>query len=786
MLETTLRHLLVSVASRYAALSARDVGIGIGGGRLVVDDVELRAGCLNGPHVPFRVHEGRAGRLRVMVPWGALTSAPVEVYLENVHLIAVPKGTDEGAAPVGKANGRGNADSLASRLLFNISVEVFGLKVEYRDEKCVSVLSVASLGAYSADRGWARSFEALYGGGSRFARRKVCSVRGLHWVMMPRKEGVVRADADINEARLDLDAFESRVPILDGIGVLVKVLVCAGQGGMHVEVDVECEEPVVSLTARQMAWIDSIFKRGFGGGRKSVSAELEGSEVSSVYRQENAKENAKALDEGVPESPSGQENGTGGNRTEYEDDFDSYIDPLMSRMVNGSEEGPKEVVDASVALASEDTVATMAAGEETALQENGISDSGRTNDRDNLDDERDPSAAEGSSSSLNSGGLRSLWQAIVGENGDETADDAAVALGFSGREELVGLLRDDAQAEDEQEQAEREYARKAVAAAAKSGGLAFQLRVKTPDLSAWEIIDRLREELVDERALHGKFEDMELILEEAEERMVAAEQEAEALREKNAALLRELGDLEHLTSQAGQNKDAMIRQTEAALKRAERSLQAVFQAQFERKQNPQKQQQQRPEEPLSPSLRPPPPPPTPPPPPPPTLSAPLLSPPASPPPSSPPPLSPPPPPPSPQGSDVVDEATPAVSALSPGMSPRYLSNAPKRLRPKSDTIPETTTVGPTNKMDSGNDSGKRGITFPKQSVEAGLAAVSIDGDEIEQAATTPDANYDGGTSRGNIERKGADSSMLSNRLVGNVDDSRGLEEAMFAEGLTLI
>jgi vacuolar protein sorting-associated protein 13A/C len=91
MLESTLSSLLIGVAGKYAHVSAPDVGVSLSGGRLVLENVRLRADAFNFPSLPFTVVAGRAGRLRVNVPWSALSHAPVTVYIENVHLIAGPR-----------------------------------------------------------------------------------------------------------------------------------------------------------------------------------------------------------------------------------------------------------------------------------------------------------------------------------------------------------------------------------------------------------------------------------------------------------------------------------------------------------------------------------------------------------------------------------------------------------------------------------------------------------------------------------------------------------------------
>lgn len=617
MLHNTLSALLVSLASRYAELSPSDVGIGIGGGRLVIDDVKLRAETFNSPRLPFYVHQGRAGRLRVNVPWSALSSSPVEVYLENVHLVAGPKQSQTTSEPrndssneqlaVNGSQGKqkGSAEkargpwhqTAVGRLAFNVSVEMYGLKVEYRDQSCVGIISIASLRAFSAGQDWNSKFLSLSldphanaaDTTTAVAMRKLVRLSGVHWVMIPRSH----ADApgptpDETQHTLDLESFESQSPIIDGIGISVRVLLCTGKAsihpgtrptaGLHAEIEVDLEDPSVNLTARQMKWIDHIMKQGLGFGSKpSKPAPPFAPLVDQSSSATTKRRPRSVLSPNSPQHTSNQ-NGiqlqsadqtldkTQGLSQDSRIDKASSIPPApsdtdsISLSQNGKESLPDDyrddVIDAEIEKLSD-------------YDEDGYDD----HESDEYDDE------ESYESTSPKGGLLSFWQAIVGENGDETIDDAAIALGLSDAYDSPSENEDGFE-EQEDDQSDHQYARNAVAAAAKAGGVSLQLRLRTPDMAAWDLVERLQGEAERDTDVRKRLKDIETVLEIAEARVRASEEKAQVLSERNANIMREMEDLELLTSQAGRNKDAMIRQMEAALVKAERKLQEIYQERF--------------------------------------------------------------------------------------------------------------------------------------------------------------------------------------------------------------
>lgn len=619
MLHHTLSAILVSVASRYAELSPSDVGIGIGGGRLVIDNVKLRAETLNSHCLPFHIYQGRAGRLRVNVPWSALSSSPVQLYLENIHLIAGPKQTSPTTPPSPAATPTTSApatspkaewhQTLVGRLLFNVSVELYGLKVEYRDDDCIAVLSIASLKAFSAGSDWQIRFVSLVEDSdpdaddatTALAMRKLVKLSGVHCVMIPRLPSAALDNSVHSAPQFDRRSFESRAPILDGIPITVRVLLCTGtaytqqspyhvSAGLHVEVDIDLEDPHVSLTARQMVWIDRILKQGFGIGANpgmGANPAQTASPISALQPQQPAL-NTRRRPRPVP--PELVNSSVQSANVKEAASPQRAAMPLLSDIESEHADGrlhagyppPPPLPPPSPGTENIYPLQTVKEAEHDLYRDEKVDDEiekiSDYDDENDYNDDRDPDVTLKSSGS----GLLSLWRAIVSENGDDTIDDAAIALGLTNGDGVDNPGEQERILDAGEDQMDYFQARNAVEAAANAGGVTMQLRLKTPDGAAWDLVEKLKEDLRSERELRARLGGVETILEEAEERVRSSEIEAEQLRARNAALVQELEDLERMTSQAGKNKDAMIRQMEAALARAERSLQAMYQTEFGR------------------------------------------------------------------------------------------------------------------------------------------------------------------------------------------------------------
>lgn len=611
MLQKTLSALLVSVANRYAELSPSDVGIGIGGGRLVIDNVKLRAETFNSEALPFYVHQGRAGRLRINVPWSALSSSPVEVYLENVNLIAAPKMTSHhvrpspqevaSPPPLGPKERTGNAEekfgkrdwhqTMVGRLLFNVSIEMFGIKLEYRDDHCISILSVASLRAFSAGPDWKIQFVSLvedsdlhipHSTTTAVAMRKLVKLSGVHCVMIPLLKPKTSQSSD-SAPELDRHSFESKAPIVDGIAVTVRVLLCTGAAytqaspnnlttGLHAEVDVDLEDPKLSLTARQIEWIDHILKQGFGIGadRVNTPTHFPAPYASSLPLQKRRPRRPIPPELSRPSVHAEAEVGNGQHQAM----------PMASRNYSTSPHSPATSPPPPSDSESVNSAQIVESAGHDLYRDEDI-DAEIEEISDFIDDGKSDNEPASSLNEPSSGGLQSFWRAIVSENGDETIDDAAVALGLTSVNDESGKVFDDGPDPGEGH-ADLLFARDAVEAAANAGGATFQLRIRTPDMAAWDEVENLRISLRKEQDFRGRLENIEAVLEEAERRVRSSEEEVRQLKERNEALVRELKDLEQLTSQAGKNKDAVIRQMEASLASAERRLQQMFRSESSR------------------------------------------------------------------------------------------------------------------------------------------------------------------------------------------------------------
>jgi hypothetical protein len=681
MLESTLSSLLIAVAGKYAHVSAPDVGVGLSGGRLVLDNVRLRTEALDFKGMPFAIVAGQAGRLRVNVPWSALSHAPVTVYLENVHLVAGPRkhvdlrrqqrkgrarardvppaahncGSDvdseldraEGGsrsldnedydsdqdeqmeddesdetssgqgwskddreranAHVGKSfyeNGASHDrwhETLLGRLGFNVAVEVFGLKVEYRDQNCVSIMSLANCQAYSADRDWKPAFVPLDGGGFAVAMRKVVKLSGLHWVMLPRTAPPDESEPSHQSPtsklgewpseksphgllgpkddgrRIDLDAFEGRSPVIDGIDVTLKVLLCNSEGaesGFHVDLDIELEEPLVHLSARQLDWMAAILR---------PSSTSEHTVPSCKYRPRELAKTPQSMAAFTLEgAPAVENRGVATQKLCTQSDGDANSAQHLSYDERSEATDSRKRGELSINRESDDgqrcrDMSDFESGLKAAerLEDNNSTSQGaqlrQGNSGSHLKNSKTRTrSVERNSSS--SGPFRALWQVIVGENADDSVDDAAIALGYFKHAEIPRpLLASDP------DDYERYHARQAVSDAAAAGGFTFRVRATTPDLATREALETLKAELEKERAVRSRLEDVETVVSEADKRVVNAENELTALRARNISLVSELQDLERMARSANTSKDVMIRQMEAALMKAERQLQAVAQ-----------------------------------------------------------------------------------------------------------------------------------------------------------------------------------------------------------------
>jgi len=159
------------------------------------------------------------------------------------------------------------------------------------------------------------------------------------------------------------------------------------------------------------------------------------------------------------------------------------------------------------------------------------------------------------------GPMSLFWSYIVGENGYVVEDDAAGVL----------ALRED-NAQDEpcvDNPADLDHK---LELAGNAGGFTIKLNLTTPDVKARSELAKLKKQLKEERLIREDLQSARDDALEAERRARASAEQASILMVKNRALQKEVTELEHLAGEQSRNKDAIIRQLQAAVTAAERKL----------------------------------------------------------------------------------------------------------------------------------------------------------------------------------------------------------------------
>ena len=531
--------LLTSVAGHYAHLSPSDVGIGINGGRLVVSDVQLRPESLESPALPFRIVSGRAGLLRVKVPWGALSRSPVSFYLENVVLVAEPRSksteTKNASFQLSKELHEQQKwhQTRIGRLLFNTHVEILDLKIEYRDVECVARIEAASLRAYSTNESWEPEFVPLDCNEGTVVMRKLFAVERLRCNMGPEFQS--------NDTELE-NCFEYTEPLIEQVDASVKVLIYAGEHntqtesieGIHTEVKFVLDKPAINFSKRQGNWIQSIFQNASKTGADNLNNESsQGCNRKEIKPNNKELVSPSALDS---EEPS-ESDKSSSHEIFYEENSNRIIETQSSNYRELKELNP-----------------------ETHRGSNH-----------GLEDRKSPSSSF------------SLWNAIVEENSDETVDDAAFALGLSSALEEIENTPAESEEDTCWQYEVREsskvktcndiaFAQKAVQKAALSGGMTFRLCFQTPEHKskhAAKIFEKNSGVSVNSKKFDEEYEMLKI---NSMERAEKAENEVAMLRERNRVLQLELNELEIMASKSADNKDSIIRDTERKLREAEKKI----------------------------------------------------------------------------------------------------------------------------------------------------------------------------------------------------------------------
>jgi len=88
MFESLLANFLTSRAAQFIKhIPQEQLRVGVWRGEIALDDLELRADCLDGLGLPLTLEAGYVGSLRISIPWQYLGTKPVVAEIERLHLV---------------------------------------------------------------------------------------------------------------------------------------------------------------------------------------------------------------------------------------------------------------------------------------------------------------------------------------------------------------------------------------------------------------------------------------------------------------------------------------------------------------------------------------------------------------------------------------------------------------------------------------------------------------------------------------------------------------------------
>ena len=197
MLEGVLASVLNRFLSAYVDnLSTNQLNVGIWNGDVKLKNLRLKRSALDKLRLPIDVKEGYLGQLTLFIPWSNLKGKPVRVLIENVSLLASPRGAsvevDEAEEEerlqnqkqakleqaeflsqglVNKGEDEATAkqnesfiSSLVTKIVDNLQITVRNIHIRYEDaisnpEYPFAIgLTLAELSAVSTDENWEPTF----------------------------------------------------------------------------------------------------------------------------------------------------------------------------------------------------------------------------------------------------------------------------------------------------------------------------------------------------------------------------------------------------------------------------------------------------------------------------------------------------------------------------------------------------------------------------------------------------------------------------------------------------
>ncbi|KAK4997866.1 Vacuolar protein sorting-associated protein 13 [Elasticomyces elasticus] len=195
MLEGLVANLLNRFLGMYVRnFDPKQLNVGIWSGDVKLKNLELRKEALDQLHLPLNVIEGHLGQLTLSIPWSNLRGKPVRVNIEDVFLLAAPKGDDEynveeeekrahavkmekldsaellkersteGMSPEEQQKNQSFTASLTTAIVDNVQISIKNVHIRYEDSVSdpghpfAAGLTLQELSAVSTDENWQPTF----------------------------------------------------------------------------------------------------------------------------------------------------------------------------------------------------------------------------------------------------------------------------------------------------------------------------------------------------------------------------------------------------------------------------------------------------------------------------------------------------------------------------------------------------------------------------------------------------------------------------------------------------
>lgn len=91
MFEKILEKILIQYFGRFiTGLDKNNLKLGVWSGNMVIENVNLNPEVIELIELPLKLKRSSIGKMTIKIPWKKLSSAPVEITIENIFVTVIP------------------------------------------------------------------------------------------------------------------------------------------------------------------------------------------------------------------------------------------------------------------------------------------------------------------------------------------------------------------------------------------------------------------------------------------------------------------------------------------------------------------------------------------------------------------------------------------------------------------------------------------------------------------------------------------------------------------------